>query len=212
MLDKHQLLTFFNGEIVWVVAPIVSLIKLWWQLYDCAQVHWQQSASIKIPCSSTDERTLASGLHATSGRKSLALDEDTMYTQTNLEEAVIYIYIYMYVYTYLYTLPFVICKPCWFFLISYSCMLASAKKNQTASAATEIRHKKKLQVGKPNDRMLMEFFPQILHSSGRWKLLEDQSILSSTPPRQSISKHPSCFQRWAWGTFDNVWWADGSQA
>ena len=60
-------------------------------------------------------------------------------------------------------------------------MLASAKKNQTASAATEIRHKKKLQVGKPNDRMLMEFFPQILHSSGCWKLLEDQSILSSTP-------------------------------
>ena len=98
MLDKHQLLTFFNGEIVWVVAPIVSLIKLWWQLYDCAQVHWQQSASIKIPCSSTDERTLASGLHATSGRKSLALDEDTMYTQTNLEEAVIYIYIYICMY------------------------------------------------------------------------------------------------------------------
>ena len=61
-------------------------------------------------------------------------------------------------------------------------MLASAKKNQTASAATEIRRKKKkLQVGKPNDRMLMEFFPQILHSSGCWKLLEDQSILSSTP-------------------------------
>ena len=122
-----------------------------------------------------------------------------------------YIYIYMYI-TYLYTLRFVICKPCWFFLISYSCMVASAKKNQTASAATEIRHKKKLQVGKPNDRMLMEFFPQILHSSGCRKLLEDQSILSSTPPGQSISKHPSCFQRWAWGTFDNVWWADGSQA
>lgn len=97
MLDKHQLLTFFNEEIVWVVAPIVSLIKLWWQLYSCAQVHWQQSASIKIPCSSTDERTLASGLHATSGRKSLALDEDTMYTHTNLEEAVIYIYIGMYI-------------------------------------------------------------------------------------------------------------------